>query len=276
MDRFTTVGQNFWDSLNVMWQKVFETVPNILISMLIMLIGWLVARSLSFLVFKAIQLSKLEQFTSKAIGRDVSANTDNGVNLAQIVKKIVYWTVVLLFAVFASETLGWVVVTQELGNLLTYLPKLFSAVVIFIIGLYIAGFIRQAINTGINSLRLQASGVVSTAAYYLIMILVTITALNQAGIDTGAITTNFIVIIGSLFLAFALAFGLGAKDILGNMVASLYAKKTFHSGQVIKINGIEGTIEKIDSVNLILNTGERRVTMPVKKLVEETVEIISE
>ncbi len=276
MDRFTTVGQNFWDSLNVMWQKVFETVPNILISMLIMLIGWLVARSLSFLVFKAIQLSKLEEFTSKAIGRDVSAKTDNGLNLAQIVKKIVYWTVVLLFAVFASETLGWVVVTQELGNLLTYLPKLFSAVVIFIIGLYIAGFIRQAINTGINSLRLQASGVVSTAAYYLIMILVTITALNQAGIDTGAITTNFIVIIGSLFLAFALAFGLGAKDILGNMVASLYAKKTFHSGQVIKINGIEGTIEKIDSVNLILNTGERRVTMPVKKLVEETVEIISE
>lgn len=276
MDRFTTVGQNFWDSLNVMWQKVFETVPNILISLLIMLIGWLVARSLSFLVFKAIQLSKLEQFTSKAIGRDVSEKTENGVNLAQIVKKIVYWTVILLFAVFASETLGWVVVTQELGNLLTYLPKLFSAVVIFIIGLYIAGFIRQAISTGINSLRLQASGVVSTAAYYLIMILVTITALNQAGIDTGAITTNFIVIIGSLFLAFALAFGLGAKDILGNMVASLYAKKTFHSGQVIKINGVEGTIEKIDSVNLILNIGERRVTMPVKKLVEETVEIISE
>ncbi len=276
MDRFTTVGQNFWDSLNVMWQKVFETVPNILISLLIMLIGWLVARSLSFLVFKAIQLSKLEQFTSKAIGRDVSEKTENGVNLAQIVKKIVYWTVILLFAVFASETLGWVVVTQELGNLLTYLPKLFSAVVIFIIGLYIAGFIRQAISTGINSLRLQASGVVSTAAYYLIMILVTITALNQAGIDTGAITTNFIVIIGSLFLAFALAFGLGAKDILGNMVASLYAKKTFHSGQVIKINGVEGTIEKIDSVNLILNIGERRVPMPVKKLVEETVEIISE
>ena len=228
------------------------------------------------MVFKAIQLSKLEQFTSKAIGRDVSEKTENGVNLAQIVKKIVYWTVILLFAVFASETLGWVVVTQELGNLLTYLPKLFSAVVIFIIGLYIAGFIRQAISTGINSLRLQASGVVSTAAYYLIMILVTITALNQAGIDTGAITTNFIVIIGSLFLAFALAFGLGAKDILGNMVASLYAKKTFHSGQVIKINGVEGTIEKIDSVNLILNIGERRVTMPVKKLVEETVEIISE
>lgn len=276
MDRFTTVGQNFWNSLNVMWQKIFETVPNILISLFIMLIGWLVARSLSFLVFKAIQLSKLEQFTSKAIGRDVSEKTENGVNMAQIVKKIVYWTVILLFAVFASETLGWVVVTQELGNLLTYLPKLFSAVVIFIIGLYIAGFVRQAINTGINSLRLQASGIVSTAAYYLIMTLVTITALNQAGIDTGAITSNFVVVIGSLFFAFSLAFGLGVKDILGNMVSGLYAKKIFHSGQVIKINGMEGTIEKIDSVNLILNINERRVTMPVRKLVEETVEIISE
>lgn len=276
MDKIKTVGQNFWDSMNLMWQKVFETIPNILVALLIMLIGWLVARSLSFLVYKAIELSKLEKFTSKALGRDVSQKTEHGLNMAMVLKKVTYWSVILLFAVFASETLGWQVVTQELSNLFAYLPKLFSAIIIFIIGLYIADFIRKAIKAGISSVGVQASGVISTVAYYVIMILISITALNQSGIDTGAITSNFIVIIGSIFLAFALAFGLGAKDILGNMIAGLYTRKNFHSGQHIKIDGMEGIIEKIDSVNFSLKTGDRRVIMPVKKLIEEKVEIITE
>jgi hypothetical protein len=56
----------------------------------------------------------------------------------------------------------------------------------------------------------------------------------------------------------------------------LYTRKNFHSGQRIKIDGKEGTIEKIDSINFVLKTGDSRIIMPIKKLVEETVEIISE
>ncbi len=276
MEKFTTVGQNFWDSMNVMWYKIFETLPGILIALIIMLIGWLVARSLSYLIYKGIQLSKVEKFTSKALGKDVSKKTDESISLATVARTTVYWTVILLFAVFASETLGWTVVTQELSNLVAYLPRLFSAVVIFVIGLYLAGFIRKAINAAINTMGIQASSFVSTVAYYIIMVLVSITALNQAGIDTSAVTSNFVVIIGSVFLAFALAFGLGAKDIIGNMVAGIFTRRHFQIGQRIKIDGMEGTIDKMDSVNITLNTGAKTLVIPVKRLVEETVEIISE
>ena len=276
MNKIQTIGQNFWDSVSVMWMKIFDVLPNILIAIIILLIGWLVARSLSYIVFKAIQLSKVEKFASKALGRDVTKKSETGWNMALIVKKAVYWAVILLFAVFASETLGWQIVTQELSNIIAYIPRLLTAVVIFIIGMYIAGFVRQAISVGVNSTGIRASGVISTIAYYLILVLVTITVLNQAGVNTGAITSNFVIIIGSVFLAFALAFGLGAKDVLGNIVAGLYTRKNFHSGQRIKIDGKEGTIEKIDSINFVLKTGDSRIIMPIKKLVEETVEIISE
>ncbi|MBN8861826.1 MAG: hypothetical protein J0H92_00560, partial [Sphingobacteriales bacterium] len=67
MDKIQTVGQNFWDAFNAMWHKIFETLPGILIALVIMLIGILVARSLSYLVSKAIQLSKFEKFTSSAL-----------------------------------------------------------------------------------------------------------------------------------------------------------------------------------------------------------------
>lgn len=274
MDKIQTVGQNFWDAFNSMWHKIFETLPGILIALVIMLIGILVARSLSYLVSKAVQLSKFEKFTSRALGRDVSQKNETGWNLAQIAKKAVYWTVILLFAVFASETLGWEVVTQEISNLIAYLPRLFSAILIFIIGLYVAGFVRKAISTGINSVGVQASGLISTIAYYVIMILISITSLNQAGIDTGAITSNFIIIIGSIFLAFALAFGLGAKDVLGNILAGLYTKKNFHVGQRIRVQDTEGVIERMDSINFILKTDNKLISIPIRKLVEEKVEII--
>lgn len=274
MDKIQTAGQNFWDAFNIMWHKIFEALPGILIALLIMVIGVLVARSLSYLVYKAVQLSRFEKFTSKALGRDVSQKNETGWTLALVIKKTIYWTVILLFAVFASETLGWEVVTQEISNLIAYLPRLFSALIIFIIGLYMAGFVRKAINTGITSVGVQASGLISTIAYYVIMVLVSITSLNQAGIDTGAITSNFVIIIGSVFLAFALAFGLGAKDVLGNILAGLYTKRNFHVGQKIRIENMEGTIERMDSVNFMLRTEKGRISIPIKKLMEEKVEIM--
>lgn len=274
MDKIQTAGQNFWDAFNIMWHKIFEALPGILIALLIMVIGVLVARSLSYLVYKAVQLSRFEKFTSKALGRDVSQKTETGWTLALVIKKAIYWTVILLFAVFASETLGWEVVTQEISNLIAYLPRLFSALIIFIIGLYMAGFVRKAINTGITSVGVQASGLISTIAYYVIMVLVSITSLNQAGIDTGAITSNFVIIIGSVFLAFALAFGLGAKDVLGNILAGLYTKRNFHVGQKIRIENMEGIIERMDSVNFMLRTEKGRISIPIKKLMEEKVEIM--
>jgi len=276
MDKIQTAGQNFWDAFNIMWHKIFEALPGILIALLIMVIGVLVARSLSYLAYKAVQLSRFEKFTSKALGRDVSQKTETGWTMALLVKKAMYWAVILLFAVFASETLGWEVVTQEISNLIAYLPRLFSALIIFIIGLYMASFVRKAINTGITSIGVQASGLISTIAYYVIMILVSITSLNQAGIDTGAITSNFVIIIGSVFLAFALAFGLGAKDVLGNILAGLYTKRNFHVGQKIRIENMEGTIERMDSVNFMLRTEKGKISIPIKKLMEEKVEIMDD
>jgi len=259
-----------------MWYKIFETLPSILTAIVIMLIGWIVARSLSYLVFKGIQLSKLENLASKAIGKNITQQEDSKWSLAIVLKKIVYYTVLLLFAVFASEVLGWQVVTQELSKLIAYLPKLFSAVIIFLIGLYIAGFIRKALHMGTASFNIQGSSIISTLVFYVLMTLITVTALSQAGIDTGAVTANFLIIIGSIFLSFAVAFGLGARDLLRNMVAGLYARRSFYVGQHILIDGMEGNIEQINTINFILGMKDMKVSIPIAKLLDEKVVIYND
>jgi small-conductance mechanosensitive channel len=276
MDKLNQVGISFRDSITAMWRSIFEALPAVLMALLIMLIGWLVARSLSYLVFKGIQLSRVEEWTGRALGKDLKHQPDSKWSLAMMARKVIYFTVILLFAVFASETLGWQVVTQELSKLIAYLPRIFSAVVIFIVGLYIAGFVKQAIHAGVQSLSVQGSSVISAIVFYVIMTLVTITSLAQAGIDTGAVTANFVIIIGSIFLSFALAFGLGARDILRNMVAGLYTRKSFVVGQRILFADVEGTIESMESVNFILRVQGQKVSLPISRLLDEKVVIISD
>lgn len=273
MDKINQVGLDFWSSVGIMWQKLFSTLPNVLVALGIMLLGWLLAKGISYLVYRAVQLSRLEALTSRAVGRDLSSAAGTRWELASMIRKVVYVTTLLLFALFASETLGWQVVTLELGKLIEYLPRLFSAVVIFIMGLYVAGFVRRAIATGIHSFSLQGSSLLSTVVYYIMMALVSITALNQAGIETGAISANFIIIIGSVLFAFALAFGLGARDILGNMLAGLYSRKSFQVGQYIRLQDMEGVIEQMNSISFILRRGDHRVSIPIRRLLEENVEL---
>lgn len=141
---------------------------------------------------------------------------------SHFVGKFVYWIILLIFFVLASDTLGWTVVSESVSDLIFYLPKLFSAIVVFIIGLYIANFIKKALSGIFDSLNVSTGKVISNIAFYIIIVIISITALNQAGVNTKIVTSNVNMIIGGVILAFAVAFGFGAKDILGNILIYSY------------------------------------------------------
>ena len=108
---------------------------------------------------------------------------------------------------------------------------------------------------------------------YLIAIIITITALNQAGIDTTIITNNLTLVLGSFLLAFAIAFGFGSKDVIQSLLFSFYSKRNFEIGQHIKVDDIKGQIESIDNICITLKTVKGKVVIPIKELVDKKVEI---
>ncbi len=112
------------------------------------------------------------------------------------------------------------VVSQEISNLLRYLPDYLAHSTIYDWYLY-CNFVRKAIIGTFESFDLGNAKIIGNLVFYLIAILVTITALNQAGIDTDIITNNVTIILGAFLLAIALAFGFGLKK--------LYKAFCFHS-----------------------------------------------
>lgn len=251
---------------------IMHALPNIMGALLLLIFGWLIARSMRYLIRKILHTKSLESVTQWVNELPWAQRSDVTVDGASIIARFVYWIVLLLFFVAASETLGWSAVSQTIGRLLSYLPALLSAVVIAIVGLYIAQVVKKLILATLHSLEVGSAKIISNFAFYIIAVFVILTALEQAGVDTTIITSNVTLIIGAIMASFAIAFALAAKDILQNMLSSFYSRQNFSVGNIIKINDIKGEITRLDSVSVVIKTTSSEVILPARTLISEKVE----
>ncbi|MEQ8530385.1 MAG: hypothetical protein RIB86_00915 [Imperialibacter sp.] len=274
MEKITDWTQIALGSLLALSQKLMTELPRIFGAVLLIIIGWAIAKIVSFAIKKALTAIKFDKLTEKINADEMLAKAKITITPSAVVSKFVYWIILLLFFVTASDTLGWIVVSQSIGDLIAYLPKLFSGIIIFLIGLYIANFIRKGLKGIFDSFSVASGSIVSGFAFYVILVIITLTALSQAGIDTTIITSNVTLILGGIMLSFALSFGLGSRDVLANILSSYYTKNNFEAGQSIRIGTSEGEIEKIDNISCVLKTKTGKVVILVKRLISEEVVIV--
>lgn len=253
--------------------KIMAYLPNLIGAVILLVIGWFVARFVSRLLERILRKWKFNNLTEKLHLQELFSASKLNITPSRLAAKIIYWTIMLVFLVTASETLGWEVVSRETSNLIKYLPKLFSAIVIFVIGFYIASFVRKTLKVTFNSFSLGAGPFVSQAAFYIILVLITITALNQAGVNTEIITSNVVVILGAFLLTFAISFGFGSREVFRNILSGFYGKQSFEIGQEVEVEGHKGRIVKFNNVNVVLETDSELVVIPTSKLVESVSKI---
>ncbi len=263
-------------SLNQFTRTIMNALPKVLGAFLLTLIGWLLARLAMYATRKLLQSKALHPLMERLNQLSFWQQSTVRLDSVQIVSRFVYWVILLLFLVAASETLGWTAVSRTIGTLIGYLPALLSAVVILIIGLYIAQVVRGFIRTALHTLALSSARLISSLAYYIIAILVILTAMDQAGVDTSIITSNLILLVGAILVAFAISFALASKDILQNILASFYSKQNFRVGDKIRIDTLEGEIVRIDSISIVLKTASSEVVLPASTLVSRQVEKLAD
>lgn len=87
---------------------------------------------------------------------------------------------------------------------------------------------------------------------------------------------TIVVVLGGMLLAFCIAYGSAAREILTNILSSYHGKDRCKPGMRVRIGQNEGVIEKIDSISIYLRTGEKLVLLPTKQLVGERIEVLSD
>lgn len=263
---FNTISSIFTDIVSVL--------PTIMGALMVLLLGWILSKIIRFVLKKILRFAKIERISDKVNEAKIFGDGVVGINIEKIILAFVKWTIMLISIIVAADIAELTVISTEIANLLRYLPVLFSAMVIFVIGLYASNLIKKMLVGVFESMRMGGSKIVSSIVFYVLIIFVTITALNHAGINTEIITTNFTLVLGAFLLAFALAFGLGSREVVANLLKTFYARKNYAVGDKIKMKDIEGTIKAIDSISVTIKTiDSQNMVIPISELVDNRIEI---
>ncbi len=251
--------------------QIVAFTPRLILSLILLIIGWIVGKIVARIVRKLLTAINIDKFTDKIKEVDLFSSFD--FKLSDIASKLMYWIVFLIFFLAATETLGLKSVTEGISNFIGYIPQIVTAILFFVIGTLFANLIKTVIQAACDSMGIAAGKIISSFVFYFIVIMVGITALNQAGLDTEIITQNVTLAMGAIMLAFAIGYGFASKDVMANMLASFYSKNKFSIGQKICIDNIEGTIVNMDSTSVTLENEDRKIIIPLSKLTNNTVEI---
>ena len=261
-------------SLTSMGEKIMTTIPNIIGAIIVLVLGWIITKIVVYLLKRVFKFAKIDLLSEKINDLKLLGKSEISIPITNAITVFVKWIMFLVFLIIAADIMNWTIVSQEIGNLLRYLPKLFSAIALFMIGIYIARFVKKAIQGFYESFDLAGSKIISSIVFYIIAIIISITALNQADIDTTVVTNNVTIILGAFLLAISIAFGLGPKEVVGDLLRTFYTRKNYELGDHIKLEGIEGTVEAIDNISMTLSTTKGKLILPIKDVVESKVEIL--
>jgi small-conductance mechanosensitive channel len=274
MKELMTWPELFLNSLQTFGQTLMGAIPGIIGAILILLLGWLLAKLISRAVTRLLTLIKFDVLAEKMKATDYLAKANVSLSPSGLVGQFVYWIILLLVIISASDALGWDAVSREISKLLSYLPNLLIAIVFFVVGTYIASFVRDLISGATSSLGISTGKLISNVVFYLLFIIVTLTALDQAGVDTSIITSNLLMILGAILLAASISYGFASKDVLSNLLAGFFSRKTFGIGQTIEVNGAKGKIIAVNNISIVVeNSQGEKIVIPSHQLITNQVKI---
>ena len=261
-------------SLADMYDSAMEFLPKIFVGLILLLAGWILAKFIKRITKKALLKIGAEKLSNK-LELDTSLSRLNpDWTLSGMIAQLLYYVIMLMFVVAISDLLGLNAVKEAILHFLSLIPVFAIALTIFVLGYYIAKIIQKAVYTATNSIGISGAKVIGNLVFYVLMIFITLTALQQVGLNTDLISNNITVIIAAILLAFAIAYGIAARGIVQNMLSSYYGKGKFEIGQRIRVLDVEGEIVKIDSISVSIKSGDSVVVLPSKVLLENKVEII--
>ena len=246
-------------------ENLISFIPKLVFALLIVLIGVLVARLLQAIINRFI--NRIDGFIAnrKFKSRLKNIRLDKS---ARLVGKIVYWIILIFFITASTEILGLPIITTWLSGLVRYLPNILIAVIIVFLGIIGGRLLGDIINSASTSAGIQYANILSKIAQYTIILLTVLIAVDQVGVDISILTSIIDIVLAALLFGAALAFGLGARTAVSNILASYYLQNYYREGQTIKIGEVEGKIIQISPTSVTLETGQGQVSVPAKHFSE--------
>lgn len=202
-----------------------EFLPRILLAVVIVVVGWMVAKMVRYAIAKGLRAVNFNVLTERA-GIDAFLH-DGGIraDTTEILALLFYWLVILASLVMAFNLLGLEYITDLLGRVVWFLPKVMVALLILAFGAYFARFIGNAVIAYCRNVHLQDAEILGRLAQYAILAFVVLIALDQVNVGGEIVRQTFLIVLAGVVFALALAFGLGGKEWAAEMLERWWPRR---------------------------------------------------
>jgi small-conductance mechanosensitive channel len=266
----SSLMEPFSDLLN----RMLPHLPNLLGAAFVVVVGWLVARLLRASAVRG--LGRLQRLaTGRSLERELKST---GVDrmASEAAGAIVFWVVFLFCLAAAGEMLGLTVVTTGLGRLAHYMPNILGAVLVVLAGLVLANLAQAAVAKATLSAGAGYGAALGQAARVIILLVAGVIGLDQLGIDSGLLIISTNILIASVIGGIALAFALGSRAAVSNLLALHYVTQSYKIGQRVRVDDLEGEIVDFRKTGVVLASTEGQVLVPALEFSETRTTLLSE
>jgi small-conductance mechanosensitive channel len=200
-----------------------------IIVIVVLLIGWFLARIFKYLITKLLKTCKLDYLSEKIELDDLLAKGGIPYTLSELIGIVFYWVVLLIAFVVSMHAIELPIASDLLNRVVLYIPNIIAGIFILILGMFIATLLRNIVQTAASNAGVAQAKILAKVVEIIVVVFAIMVALEQLGIAPLLIERIVSIFLASLGLAFGLAFGLGcqeqAKKFLSDTVEKFKSKK---------------------------------------------------
>src|SRR3712207_364138 len=196
-----------------------EYIPQLIGAIVILIVGYLIARALQALVARVLQAIGFDGWMERGGIKQFFDRAQTRETPATVLGTLVFWFVFIIAITMAADALGIRQVSEVLAQLIAYIPSIIAAILILVLAALLANFLAGVVRGA------TGSDLLANVARYAIIVYAAFAALTQLGIAVQLTAPTFLIILGALALAAAIAFGLGSREVAKDIVEKAYERR---------------------------------------------------
>ena len=245
---------------------LIKLIPNVLSAVLVVVAGWLLARLIRGLVIRGIYA--LDRLLHKLSSHQASPPLAQERSV-KAVGAIFYWAVILLFLTAATQVLGLGVFSDWLSGIMKYLPAVIAGILILLAGFVFSLMVKDLVTAAAASAHIVYADLLGQTVQILIFSTAVVVGIDQMGINITFLIVIVAITMGMIFGGLALAFGLGARTVVSNVLATHYVRQTYQIGDTVEFDNIKGRIIQVTNVGIVVEHGRGQTHIPTSLFLTE-------
>jgi len=212
-------------ALQNLWIGFIDFIPSLIGALIVFIIGWVVALAIGKLVAEVLKRIRFNQIFEKGGWKSALGKADIKVDASEFIGAIIKWVLMIVFLAAAVEILGFNQLTLFLTvDVLPFLPNVVVAAFIFVVAVIIADILEKVVRASIEGVKAGYGSVAGIIVKWSILVFAILTILYQLGIGATFMADLFRGVVAMIVIAVGLAFGLGGKEVAGEIVRDLKDK----------------------------------------------------